>query len=300
MKQVPTQRFLGYAMVATASILFGIYGNLSRLLFDHGISPLTLAEFRMLIGAACLFLVLLLWKRHHIKLPSGNWGWTIAFSLSMAMVTYTYLLAISRLPIAIVSVIIFSATAWIALGEAIWRKRLPSPSVILAIVLTIGGIILLTGAWQESFNGLDGLGFLYALLTLLAFIAYLLSGRRVGRTLPAFTSTFYGALVTGILCFVMQPPWLVPASTWQPQYFLIILLIGIIGTALPFSLILAALRHVDATRVGIVYTLEVVSASVIAYFWLGQHLTLWQTVGCILVPISVIILQYEQQKTIGD
>ena len=68
----------------------------------------------------------------------------------------------------------------------------------------------------------------------------------------------------------------------------------------PLSLIQATLRHIDTTRVGIANTLEVVTTSVIAYFWLGQHLTIWQIMGCTLVPISVIILQYEQQSSTGD
>src|SRR5882762_3964754 len=296
MKQGRPQRFIGYAMVSMATLLFGVNANLSRLLLGDGISPLTLVEFRMLIGAICLFVFLLVWRQDLLKLPSDNWGWIIAFGFCLAMVTYTYNLASSRLPLAMVSVIIFSATAWMALVEAIWQKRLPSPPVILAIVLTFGGVILLTGVWQESFNGLDGLGILYAHLAMLSYIAYLLSGRRVGRTLPALTSTSYGALVASISCFAVQPLWLVPATTWQPQHFLLIVLTGIIGMALPFSLVLAALRHIDATRVGIANTLEVVTTSVIAYFWLSQHLTIWQTVGCALVPIGVIILQYEQQS----
>ena len=102
--------------------------------------------------------------------------------------------------------------------------------------------------------------------------------------------------MASIFCFVVQPPWLIPATTWQPQHFLLILLTGIIGMALPFSLILAALRRIDATRAGIVSMLELVAGSVIAYFWLGQHLNIWQIVGCTLVPIGVIILQCEQQR----
>ena len=128
----------------------------------------------------------------------------------------------------------------------------------------------------------------------------MLSGQRVGRTLPALTSTSYGTLVASLFWFVVQPPWSVPAPTWQPQHFLLILLVGIIGMALPFSLVLAALRRINATRVSIVNTLELVTASVIAYFWLGQHLSIWQIMGCTLVPIGVIILQYEQHSSAAD
>ena len=296
MKPGTTQRFVGYAMAATAAILFGLNGNFSRLLFDRGISPITLVEFRMLIGGLCLLTVLLIGKRSALKLPTRYWGWGVAFGLTLALVTFTYFVAISRLPLAIALVIQFSAPAWMALGEAVWRRKLPSGPVIFAVCLTFGGVILLTGIWQERLNNLDRLGILFAFLALLTYIAYLLIGRRVGYHLPALTATTYGALVASIFWFVVQPPWAVPATTWQPGNILLILLVGTLGMAIPFSLVLAALRRIDATRVGIVGMLELVSASVIGYFWLGQMLTLWQIVGCTLVLIGVIILQYEQQR----
>src|SRR6266700_4017687 len=124
----------------------------------------------------------------------------------------------------------------------------------------------------------------------------MLVGKRTGRNLPALTSTTYGAFVACFFCFLVQPPWSIPAATWQPQHLWLILLVGIVGMAIPFSLMLAALRRLDATRAGIVGTLELVAASVIGYFWLGQHLNLWQIAGCTSVLIGVIILQYEQQS----
>ena len=60
---------------------------------------------------------------------------------------------------------------------------------------------------------------------------------------------------------------------------LLIFLVGTIGMAIPFSLVLGSLRRIDATRVGIVSMLELVAAGIIAYFWLGQHLDAWQLTG---------------------
>ena len=67
--------------------------------------------------------------------------------------------------------------------------------------------------------------------------------------------------------------------------------------AIPFSFVLGSLRRIDATRVGIVSMLELVAAGIIAYFWLDQHLDLWQIIGCLLVLIGVTILQFENEKT---
>src|SRR5437588_623633 len=108
------RRFIGYLMIAVAAILFGLNGNFSRLLFDDGISPLTLLELRMLIGGLCLLAMLLVWNRNALKLRLRDWRWLIGFGLSLSLVSYTYFVAISRLPLAIALVIQFSASAWMA------------------------------------------------------------------------------------------------------------------------------------------------------------------------------------------
>lgn len=295
MKQNRTSHLIGYGTMAMASLLFGINGTLSRLLFDYGVSPLTLVEFRMLIGALFLLLFLFVWKRSLLRLPFKDWGWVLLFGLAIAMAVYTYSLAISRLPLAVTLVIVYSAAVWMTLAETLWHRRLPSPLVLLTVGLASGGIVLLTGIWQQRLHLLDGVGLFYALLALLTYIGYLLVGRRMGRTIPALTSTSYGALVASLFWLVVQPPWLVPATTWHPQNFLLIVFVGIFGMALPFSFTLVALRHIDANRVSIVGMLELVVGSALAYFWLNQSLSIWQIAGCVLILASVIILQYEQQ-----
>ena len=283
-------------MVAVASTLFGLNGNLSRLLFDDGVSPVTLVEFRMLIGAICLLGVLVIGQRKGLKVPRGSWGWILAFGLSLAMVTFTYFMAISRLPLAIALVIQFTAPAWMVLAVATWRRRLPSAYVLAALGLTFGGVILLTGLWREGLNRLDAIGLLYCLLAVIAYIVYLLLGRQVGKSLPSLTATAYGALVASIFWFSVQPPWAVPANTWTPYHLILILLVGIIGMAIPFWLVLGSLRRIDPTRVGIASMLELVAGGVIAYFWLGQHLDWLQIMGCVLVMGGITILQSERTE----
>ncbi len=290
-----TYRLVGYLMIVVATVLFGFNGTLSRLLFDDGVSPITLVEMRMLIGGVCLLVVLLAGRRKELKVPLRSVGWLFAFGLSLAFVTFTYFVAISRLPIAIALVIQFSASAWMVLGEAIWYRRIPSVYVLVALVLTFGGILLVTGVWRLSLNGLDSIGLLFATLAILTYIAYLLLGRRVGRDIPPLTTTGLGALIAGGFWLVVQPPWSIPANTWTPNRLFLIFLVGTIGMAIPFSLVLGSLRRIDATRVGIASMLELVAAGVIAYFWLGQHLDGRQLTGCLLVMVGVAILQYEKQ-----
>ena len=180
------------------------------------------------------------------------------------------------------------------LGGALWRRRVPSWHVLIACALAIGGVVLVTGIWQQNLNGLDGIGLLFAFFALLTFIAYLLLGRKVGEYLPPITATAYGALVASLFWLIVQPPWSVPASTWNPHTFLLIVLVGIIGMALPFSLELAGLRRLDATRAGIAAMFELPASAVVAFFWLGQNLNPWQIFGCGLVLVGITIVQLEK------
>lgn len=291
-----SQHLFSYLMVLLATTLFGLSGTFSRLLFDDGVSPVTLVEFRMLIGFACLFTVLILGQRQLLRFAWRYWSWVILFGLSLALVIYFYFMAISRLPLAVAVVMQFSATAWMTLGRALWQRRWPSVLLLASLSLTFGGVLLITGIWQQNLNHLDSLGLFYAVLTMLTYIAYLMLGRRVGKDIPAPSSTMYGSLIAGLFWLVVQPPWSIPVSTWIPRHLILILLVGVIGMALPFSLILASLRRLEATRVGMVSTFEIVSTAVIAYFWLGQGLTLWQVLGCLFVLSGIVLLNYEKTE----
>lgn len=285
----------GLLFVLTAAVLFGINGSLSRLLFDTGVTPLTLVEFRMLVGGICLVVFLLLGQRRTLKLPRGRvLGWVLLFGLAMALVTYTYFVAISRIPIAVALVLQFTGPAWMTLSTAIWYRRVPSGYMLGALALTISGVVLVTGLWQQNLNGLDGIGVLFSVLALLTFIAYLMLGRKIGEHLPPITGTAYGAIVASLFWLIIQPPWTIPAGTWQPHTFLLIALVGIIGMALPFSLELAALRRLDATRAALAAMFELPASAVIAFFWLKQSLDLWQILGCVLVLAGITIVQLER------
>nr|BBH96099.1 permease [Thermogemmatispora argillosa] len=294
-------RLWGYLLVVLASLLFGFNGNLARKLFDESaLTPLTLVECRMLIGGACLWALLGIVQRGKMLPSRRSWGWLLALGLAMAAVTYSYFMAISRLPVAIALVIQFSTPAWLVLGEALWNRRWPSWPVLGALLLASSGIVLVTAAWQPRFLRLDGLGLLYAFLSILSFAAYLLLGRRVGRELPALSATAWGALIAALFWLVVQPPWRIPPASLQPPLWPALVAVGVLGMAIPFLCELAALRYLDAGRVGIVAMLELVAGSAIAYAWLGEALTLDQLLGGLLVMLGVGLLHYEELRRQRD
>jgi drug/metabolite transporter (DMT)-like permease len=73
-----------------------------------------------------------------------------------------------------------------------------------------------------------------------------------------------------------------------------ILYVTVFGTLLPFFLFILALRHLQASQVGIITTLEPVVAATIAWIYLGDRLTAFQIVGGLLVLIAILMLRIKK------
>jgi drug/metabolite transporter (DMT)-like permease len=70
-----------------------------------------------------------------------------------------------------------------------------------------------------------------------------------------------------------------------------VLWIVVLGTIVPFSLVVGALRHVSATRVGVTAMLEPVVATVVAWAWLRESLSPGQVVGVVVVLAGISLAQ---------
>ena len=65
----------------------------------------------------------------------------------------------------------------------------------------------------------------------------------------------------------------------------------VLGTIVPFFLLVSALRHLPATRVGIIAMLEPVAGALVAWAWLGESLGGVQLVGAGVVLAAIVLAQ---------
>jgi drug/metabolite transporter (DMT)-like permease len=72
---------------------------------------------------------------------------------------------------------------------------------------------------------------------------------------------------------------------------LAVLGVGIVGTLIPFFLAVAAVRVLSPVAAGIAATVEPPFAAAFAWLFLGQHLTLVQVLGGLLVLVGVVLAQ---------
>ena len=65
----------------------------------------------------------------------------------------------------------------------------------------------------------------------------------------------------------------------------------VLGTIAPFFLLVSALRHLSATRVGIVAMLEPVAGALVAWAWLGETFDGVQLAGAAVVLTGIVLAQ---------
>ncbi|MGA9179265.1 MAG: DMT family transporter, partial [Desulfobacterales bacterium] len=71
---------------------------------------------------------------------------------------------------------------------------------------------------------------------------------------------------------------------------------GVMGTLIPFGLYLEGINLIRSTRASITATLEPITAGIISYFFLNEIMEIPQIAGGIIVIISIILLQLNQEQ----
>jgi drug/metabolite transporter (DMT)-like permease len=294
---------LGYLMVTAAALLFALNGTVSKVVLSSGISSLELTQVRATGAFAGFALGLAILRPGTLRVRARELPRLVVFGIAgVAFVQWLYFVAIDRLPIGIALLLQYLAPILIALWARTVMHEPVRRRIWFALVLALVGLALVVEVWRGI--SLDGLGVAAALAAAVAYAVYVLMAQSaVGERDPA-SLLCYGFLVAALFWALVQPVWRFPARSVDESVSLLghlsqlslpvwslMLFVVVVGTMITFMLVTAALRHVSATRVGIIAMLEPVAASVVAYLWLGQSFGSTQLVGGAVVLAAILLAQ---------
>ena len=222
--------------------------------------------------------------------------------VGVALVQLFYFLAIHRLEIAIALLIQYLGPLLVAIyARTFWHEHVRH-RVWVALGLSLAGLTLMVQLWSGP--TLDGVGVVYALISALAYAAYLLMAERAVAGRDTVSLLAWGFFFATLFWTVVQPWWSFPAHAVGRTVSLqgalagvhvpvwaLVLWVVVLGTVVPFALIIAGLRRVRATRVGLVAMLEPVVAAIVAWAWLRESLSAAQLVGAAVVLAGICLAQ---------
>lgn len=296
---------LGYAMVWTAAVLFAVNGTVSKVVLDSvGLSTLELTQLRSTGAFLGFALVLALLRPGSFRVGARELFYLVVFGVTgVAFVQWLYFVAIHRLPIGIALLIQYLAPLIVALWARYVFHAPVRRRIWLALVLALAGLSLIVELWGGGIS-LDGLGVAAALAAAGAFALYILMAEHAVARRDPISVACYGFLFAAVFWFLVQPLWEFPLGRLDesasllgnldevsvPAWLLVgFLIVG--GTMASFGLIISALRHISATRVGIVAMLEPVAATVVAWAWLSEELGPEQLAGGAVVLAGIVLAQ---------
>jgi drug/metabolite transporter (DMT)-like permease len=295
---------LGYSMALVAAVLFAVNGTVSKIaLTGSELTAVDYTQLRTTGGFVGLALGLVVLARDRLRISKHDLPFLAFYGIfSFAVVQWLYFVAIERLPIGIALLIQFSGVVLVALwARLVWHAEV-RPRVWAALALTLVGLGLVSEFWLGW--TLDTVGVIACAGAAISLAAYLLAGERAVEWRDPLGVLCFALLFASLLWAVVNPWWSFPTGELAEQTSLqgnledlsapvwsLALWTIVLGTIVPFGLSIAALRHLEATRVGITMTLEPVVATVVAWAWLDETLTTPQLIGGVVVLTGILLAQ---------
>jgi drug/metabolite transporter (DMT)-like permease len=282
---------LGYLLAAVAALMFAVNGSLARYLLDDGIAPADLSQLRVTVAFVLLAGALVVLDRRRLRIAAADvprLAW-LGFA-GVAIVQFSYFLAIERLPISVALVIQFTGPLLVLLWLRFVHGRRLRPSLYWAVALSVAGSALVVQVHRAG--SLDGLGIVFSLVAAVTFAIYLIGFERAGHSYDAFTTLAWGLGFATLFWLLISPPWTFPAGDFDTvRNAALALGVVVVGTLAPFLLNVSALRHLPAARVGVVATLEPPLATIVAWIVHGEALNAVQIAGGLMVVAAVAWVQ---------
>jgi inner membrane transporter RhtA len=254
-----TDRVPAFALVLTGVGSVQVGAALARTMFDDlGASGTSLV--RVLFAALAL---MVLWRPDPRRYNAAELRLVAAFGLVLGLMNLTFYLGLARLDLGVAVTIEFLGPLAVAVVGS--RRRLDLVWAALAGV----GIVLLAN--PGGANSVDPLGLFFILCAAACWAAYILLAKRAGRI---FAGSHGVAMAMVVAALVPLAPGIVDGGSalLRPELLALGLGVGLLSSAIPYSLETEALRRMPANVFGVLMSMEPAVAALAGFLVLGQDL----------------------------
>jgi len=297
----------GLVIAVVAAVLFSVNGTVSKVVLQHGLSSLELVSVRSAGTALVLLGITAVTRPRALRVGWRELGFLVAYGITgIAMVQWLYFVALQRLPVGVALLFEYTAPLMVALWVRFVQRQPVRSRLWLGLACALGGLALVAQFWKGMV--LDPLGLVSAVGAGAALATYYLMGEAGQRQRDPISLMGWSFGFSAVLWAVVQPWWTFPfgrmgqavelpgAVPGAAPLWLLVLWVVLLGTVTPFLLVLVAVTHLGAARVGLVGMLEPVGAGVIAWVLLGESLTPVQVVGSVVVLVGISLAETARQQ----
>ncbi|MEA2349082.1 MAG: inner rane transporter RhtA [Thermoleophilaceae bacterium] len=258
----------------TAALAVQTGAGIAKGLFDD-LGPAGTVLLRTLFGAVVL---VALWRPRVRGRARGDLAVAVTFGLVLAAMNLTFYLAIDRIPLGVAVTIEFAGPLAVAVAGS--RRRLH----VAWVVLAAAGILLLV---RTGGGGTNLAGVLFALTAAACWAAYIILSQRAGRAFPRGEGLAI-AMAVGTLALLPIGIGGAGSALLSIGPLAVGAGVGLLSSAIPYSLELEALRRLPSRVFGILLSLDPAIAALMGFVLLGQGLGPREIAGIALVVAASV------------
>jgi inner membrane transporter RhtA len=249
-----------------AAIAVGLIGSTSVLT----------AVFLRTAWAGVLLLALL--AARGVRLRRSDLTAAIAFAVVLAYTNTAFYAAVSRLPLGDCVAIEFLGPISVAIATS--RSRID----LIWIAAAFAGVFAIT---RRSAGPLNTAGLLFTLMAGSGWGAYTIVGRRLAVGERREQTLSVALLCSGIV--LLLPALLAsPGALASPRWIATGAAVGLLSSAIPYSLELLAVRSISLTTFGVLLSLQPFMAAATGLVILRQSVSLPEITGFLLISVASI------------
>jgi drug/metabolite transporter (DMT)-like permease len=302
-----TQLTRGYGIALVAAAILSTTAIFIRYLTEtYQLPALVLAFWRDVFVGLTLLPALALIKPALLRVSKPHLAYLLGYGLLLAIFNALWTLSVALNGAAVATVLAYCSAGFTALlGWWLLHERLDWAK-LLAVTLSLAGCVLVSGALDPSAWQSNVVGILTGIISGLCYAIYSLMGRSASqRGLSPWTTLFYAFAFAAVFLFFANFLPLPGAATRLSDLFWlgnrltgwgILFLLAAGPTVAGFGLYLVSMTYLPSSVANLIATSEPVFTAIIAYFFLGERLTLEQLGGGLLILSGVVFLRIYESR----
>ena len=287
----------GPILIILAGIFWGSMGIFLRRLAEYGFTPIQIVCIRVVLAALIFSVIQLVKDPKGFRISLRDIPLFLGLGLgSILFFTVCYFTAISMMTLSTAAILLYTSPIWIMLMSLLFFHEKLTVRKVLALALAFGGCVLVSGI---SGGGLTLTGFLVGLGAGVGYGLYSILGTVALRRYSPYTVTTWTFVIAAIGSILMSHPAdMVAKCAAAPSQLGLWgfgLLTALVTAVIPFLAYTLGLRSVEASKAGILATVEPMVATLIGVLVFSEPLTLMSGLGVLLILAAVVILNVSKE-----
>lgn len=270
----------GVLKIVAAALIWGSMGVLIRL---AALSPIVTVFWRSVFATIAMAAIVagtghtrdLAVSKRRVLLPLT--GVLLVLSMVFFAKAVQFTTVAGAILIVYTAPVLIAVLAPVTLGER-FERRTP-----FALALALAGIALIVAPQGVGLGGRHILGVAFAAVTAVSYALLVLVGKKVVEDLSARVVAFYQSVVAVIVLLPLVVGRALPSSS---GVWTMLVVLGVVHTAIAGVLYLSGLRSVKAQDAGILAYFEPLSAAIYGMIFLGEALTVYVVAGGALIVVA--------------